>query len=99
MHDLRELNEAINFIENEKHYNSMFRHVMETCISANTIVIALWNVSQISDIELHNYKHRINIARQTAIKKHKNWVLKRLLQNDKHTMESIVESIYNDLFN
>ena len=98
MHDLEELNEALSFVENEKNYFSKFRHVIETCINANAFVIELWNVSKISDVELHNYKQRINIAKQTAIKTHKNWVLKRLLQNDRHTMESIVESIYNDLF-
>ncbi len=98
MYDLDELNGAIAFIEDESNYYSMFRHVINSCVTANTIVLALWNVSQISDIDLHNYRQRINVARQNAIEKHKNFVLRRLMKNDNHTIESVVESVYNDIF-
>ncbi len=99
MCDLDELKEAISFIENKTNYYSMFKHVINTCANARLTALELWNVSQISDIELHNYIQKIEMARQEAIITHKKFVLKRLKENERyHSMESIVETIYDVIF-
>lgn len=99
MCDLDELKDAMSFIEDKTNYYSMFKHVIESCVIARTITLSLWNVSKISDLELHDYTQRINKARQKAITTHKKLVLKRLRENERyHTVESIVESIYDVIF-
>lgn len=99
MQNIDELNEAINFIENEKNYYSMFKHVITSCAYARLTALELWNFSKISDIDLHSYIQKIEMARQKAIITHKKWVLKRLRENERyHTVESIVNSIYDVIF-
>ena len=99
MHELNDLENAMAFIENKENYYVGFKHVLKTCTVAEVVSTALWNAGIITDVEKLNYSSRINVARQTAIARHKGWVLRRLEHSQsKHTMESLVSTIYNALF-
>ena len=99
MHELEELTNAMAFIENKENYYALFRHVIKSCTIAEVVASALWNASIITDAEKLDYSARINVARKTAIARHKGWVLRRLEHSQsEHTMESLVSTIYNVIF-
>ena len=99
MHELEELTNAMAFIENKENYYACFKHVIKTCTVAEVVASALWNAGVITDAEKLGYSSRINYARETAIGRHRNWVIRRLEHSQsQHTIESLVSTIYNDIF-
>ncbi len=99
MHELKELKTALKFIEDKKNYYAGFRWVMEACERAHVINTALWNAGKISDDEKLAYSGRIRIAKATAVNQHKEWVMRRIKENaSRHTIESIVSTIYSAIF-
>ena len=99
MHKVEELTNAIKFIEDERNYYSGFRHVMEICVSARVINTALWNAGVITDTEKLAFSSRIDFAKTEAVKVHKGYVVALLTKSEsKHTVESLVASVYNDIF-
>lgn len=99
MHELKELETALKFIENKENYYAGFRHVMETCARADVINTALWNVSKINDAEKLMYSDRIRTAKNNAIKRHKAWLIRRMQESTGHTVESLISTVYSAIFN
>lgn len=99
MQKIKDLNKMMKFIENEQHYYAAFYYVARLCVIARDRKTLLWNEGVISDNENLNYSERIERAYKKAVQTHKNWVIKRLQQSSaEHTVETIVSTIYNDIF-
>ncbi len=99
MHEIKELETALEFIENEQNYYAGFKWVIETCARADVVNTALWNVSKISDEQKLFNSERIRCAKGKAVNKHREWAIRRLKESEsKHTVESIVSSVYNAIF-
>ena len=94
MHELKELETALKFIEDNSHYYSGFRHVVETCIVATELKKALWNCGEITDEEMSAISRRIEFARKAAIDTHKEWVVKMLKHSEtQHTVQSLCAKV------
>lgn len=99
MHELKELETALKFIENKENYYAGFRHVVETCSRADVINTALWNAGKIDDLDKMMYSERIRTAKNNAINRHKSWMIRRMQESvTNHTVESFVSTIYNAIF-
>lgn len=99
MYELKDLEQAVAFIENEQNYHAYFRRVIETCVSANDLKKALWNAGIITDAELGAYSARIQTARARAISVHRDWTIKTLNRSSTlHTVESLISTVYHDIF-
>lgn len=99
MYEIKELNDAMALIENKENYYVGFRHVLRACTSAEVISATLWNEGVLTDAQKFDYTRRINEAREMAIGRHKNWMIRRLERSQtQHTVESLVSTIYNAIF-
>ena len=100
MYEVKQLETPLSTIEDEKNYYAGFSHVIIFCSEADTVRRGLWNVGAITDAESSRYKERIVIARQNAINTHKQWLINALKDRDlsRHTLDSFVSTIYNDIF-
>lgn len=99
MERLKDLEKMVTFIENRDNYYAGFRHVMQFCSMAKEKNSMLWNDGVIGDLEKLRFSRRIDIAKQNAIEIHRTWTID-VLKNSRsnHTIESIVHTIYNDVF-
>ncbi len=100
MQQVKDLNKLLEFIEDENHYYALFGKVIESCHRAKVIKLELWNSGVIEDNESLTATMRIDRAYSKAIDVHKKWVIKRLQNSTaEHTIETLVCTIYNDIFN
>lgn len=98
MSDLKLLNAWLEFIGNPDNYYAGFPYVIEYSDMARREIMVLFDDGQLSDSEYHAYLQRLDAARKQAIEKHLDWTIKTLSKNDKHTVETVVRSVYSDIF-
>ena len=98
MSTIERLNYLLTFLEDRKNYFSGFSHVMKNSVLALELKSQLWDAGEIGDNESLAISNRIEKARCNAIETHKAFVIKTLRNNPNHTVESIVNSIYNEIF-
>ena len=97
---LEQFKKSLKFIENKQNYYAGFWAVMEHCVLAFYLKNKLWDSGVIGDNELHYYTERIQLAREEAIQTHKEYTIKVLKENEeRHTIESVVSSVYADVYN
>ena len=97
---LKQFELSLKFIENKDNYYAGFYAVMEHCALALYIKNCLWDAGTIGDNELLHYSERIHKAKRAAIETHRAWTIARLTESaSEHTIETITNSIYNDVFN
>ena len=95
----KQLELSLKFIENEENYYAGFWAVIEHCILAMYLKNILWDNGVIGDNELHYYTQKIQLARQKAIEKHRDFTIRILKENErKHSIETVVNSVYADVF-
>lgn len=96
----RELNKKLDFIENEKNYYALFFKTLQVCAEAHLIAVALWDEDKLSDDELRRVNVRIETAQSAAVSTHKAYVHRLFARtSSSHTVDSLIESIYSDIFN
>ena len=88
----------LSFVENKKNYYACFPYVIQSCIIIQELKRQLWESGEICDNESLMISERVNKAKCNAIETHKAFVTKTLRQNKNHTVESVVSSIYNVIF-
>ena len=99
MTKVEELEEIIKMIEDKNNYYALFGHIIKYCAVAKDRKTQLWNEGYIGDTDSLVYTVRIDRAYFDAIETHKKWVIKRLSQTaSEHTIETLVSTIYNDIF-
>lgn len=99
MYDVKSLEHSLNYIEDEKNYYAGFGSVIRQCHVAREMKIQLWDDGVIGDNESLALSERIDKAYRTAIDVHKKWVINVLSESSsKHTIETLVSSIYHDIF-
>ena len=99
MYDVRNLEHVLNFIEDEKNYYSGFGYVVRQCHVAREMKLQLWDDGIIGDNESLALSDRIDKAYRTAIDVHKKWVINILSKSaTNHTIETLVSTIYHDIF-
>ncbi len=93
------LNNLIAFIENKDNYFAMFGHVIESCSAANEINRLVWDIGHISDACFMDNNERISKSKTEAIKAHLDLTIRYLEKSEtKHTVKSLVSTIYNDIY-
>ena len=95
---INHLNKLLNFIENKENYLTGFSHVIKFCIVAREVKIFLWDAGELGDNENLDISERIETAYRNAIETHKKHVISILRKNPNHTVETIVSSIYHEIF-
>lgn len=101
MHELlkKRLQCDLIFIENKDNYYAMFGFVLDTCTKAQFENLLLYEAEKISDSVYVENASRIQKAKELAIKTHMAWTIKFLNNSaTQHTKETIVSSIYSDVF-
>lgn len=87
------------FIENTENYYAAFKYVIDKCATAQLENTLLYEQGHFSDGEYTYNVSRIQIARTRAIVAHGEWVVERLKQSKTpHTRQTLVSSIYSDIF-
>ena len=100
MYEIKSLETVLNYIEDEKNYFAGFGYVIRQCHVAREIKTQLWEDGQIGDNESIFISERIERAYRKAIETHKNWVIRVLSESkSQHTIETLVSTIYHDIFN
>lgn len=94
----KHLNKLLNFIENKEFYLTGFRHVVQYCAVAREMNNFLWDAGEIGDNERLAISQRIESAYRSAIEIFKKHVVSVLSKNPNHTIETIVSSIFYDIF-
>lgn len=99
MFDLKELEKALEFIENEKNYYACFSYVVSRYHVAKEMKNQLFFAGELLPNEAFNISQRLDIAYNKAIKMHKDWVVRMVKPNEsKHTVETLVSTVYHDIF-
>lgn len=99
MYTTEQLQHILKFIENKQNYYAGFGHVIRQCHVAREMKIQLWDAGIIGDNENLALSERIERAYRKAIDVHKKWLIKVLSDSEtKHTIETLVSTIYHDIF-
>ena len=99
MFDVKDLKNAVEYIENEKNYFACFPYVVSRYHVAKEMKNQLFFAGELLPNEMLDISQRLDIAYTKAIKKHKEWLIKVLKPNEsKHTVETLVSTVYHDLF-
>ena len=90
---------ALATIEDAANYYAMFGRTVELCAVANERNRLLFDAGGISDEEFCSNNQRIEEARKKMIISHGDWTKQFLEQRkDRHTVGTLVSSVYNDIF-
>lgn len=95
---IKQLLSMLSFIENEENYYAMFSYVLQSAERCTQELQNLLNAGIITFEEKSNYSSRVDAAKRKAIETHLAWTVKRLSENKNHTVETVVYSVYNDIF-
>lgn len=103
----KEIENALNHIENEENYYAMFKFVIKQCdyaLGLKDIVFRFMifeNTMYDAENWVLDYSDRIKRAKQNAINTHKEWVTKfynTRLKKENIEIERLICAIYNDIF-
>ena len=93
------LTAALSTIEDTANYYAMFGRTVELCAVAHERNRLLFDLGGISDVEFCVNNLRIERAKKMRIVSHGDWTTQFLKQRkDRHTVETIVSSVYHDIF-
>ncbi len=96
---LERLQSRLKFLEDERNYYAMFSFVVANFFQCREELRTLCYIEKIiSHHENVDYLSRIEEAFKKAVQVHLEWTIKRLSENNNHTVETVVYSVYNDLF-
>lgn len=96
---LEHLQSRLKFLEDEEDYYAMFSFVVANYFQCREeLQTLLFTEKLISHHEYTGYLSRIEEAFKKAVHVHLEWTVKRLSENKNHTVETVVYSVYNDLF-
>lgn len=98
MKETEQLHQMLKFIEDENDYYAMFSYVLQSAERCTQELQNLLNAGIITFEEKNNYSSRVDAAKRKAIESHLAWTVKRLSENKNHTVETVVYSVYNDIF-
>lgn len=94
------LENILCFVENTDNYYAGFRHVIENIAVGRELNQMLYfDYEEISNDEFLSNSERLQSARQKALETHLAWQL-NFFENTKtkHTTESIVRTVWSDIF-
>lgn len=90
---------ALNVIEDSSNYYAMFGRMVNLCAVACERNHLLFELGGISDEEFRMNDRRIEEAKKKMIVTHGKWTAGFLEQRkDRHTVQTLVSSIYHDIF-
>lgn len=98
MKGIEQLHRLLGFIENEDNYYAMFSHVLQSSERCTQELQSLLHDDVITSEAYNTYSSRVEAAKRKAIATHVDWTVKRLSENKNHTVETVVYSVYNDIF-
>ena len=99
MYEVKDLEKAVEYIENENNYFACFPYVVSRYHVAKEMKNQLFFAGELLPDKMLDISQRLDIAYNNAIKKHKEWTIKVLKPNEsKHTVETLVSTVYHDLF-
>lgn len=96
---LEHLQNRLKFLEDKEDYYAMFSFVVANYFQCQEELRTLCYIEKIiSHHENVDSLSRIEEAFKKAVQVHLEWTIKRLSENKNHTVETVVYSVYNDLF-
>lgn len=96
---LEHLQSRLKFLEDERAYYAMFSFVVANYFQCREELQNLFFLEKIiSHHEYVDYLSRIEEAFKKAVQVHLEWTVKCLSENKNHIVETVVFSVYNDIF-